>query len=64
MKARIKQNVGVLGLSFPVAETGQVIEVEPFIGPYGDVCPGLFKGKHGVWKEDLLVFVEEEGATP
>ena len=31
MKARLKSNIGLLGLSIPVFQAGQVVEVEPFV---------------------------------
>lgn len=41
MKAKLRESCGVYGI--PMYDPGQEVEVEPFIGPYGDVCPDLFK---------------------
>lgn len=55
MKAKVKQDCGVYGL--PTHSAGMIVEVKPFVGPYGDVCPDLFQDESGyVWKAELLDF--------
>ncbi len=41
---------------------GMIVEVEPFVGPHGNVSPGLFKGSDGyVWPAALLEFGLHDG---
>jgi hypothetical protein len=53
MRAKVTKNYGIYGIQTHSA--GDIVEVEPFLGPYGDKIPELFQDKYGsVWPSELL----------
>lgn len=58
LKAKVKVRTGALGLSIPLNEVGDIIEVVPF-SLYGDKPPEYFTSPKGAIHKDLLEFIEE-----
>jgi len=55
MRVLVKQDSGVYGLGVRTHLAGQVVDVEPYVGPYGDICPDLFQDSAGfVWPANML----------